>query len=82
MKIRTMAAATAAALFAIAGASLAQGTGTGTDAKAKTNGSAASAGQTAKPSKCADLTGDKKAQCLKDEKKPAGAGAGGTKPSK
>ena len=77
MKIQIIAAATAAALFAIAGVSLAQ---SGTDAKTKANGNtAAGAGQTAKPGKCADLTGEKREQCMKDEKKPAGAGSSGTK---
>jgi hypothetical protein len=68
MLLKTLAAATAAALFALSTATFAQGSGS----------PAATGASTDVPAKCVGLTGTERDKCLREQRSGAGSGATGS----
>lgn len=74
MLLKTLAAATAAALFALSTATFAQGTG----AEVGRSSPAATGSSTDVPAKCVGLTGTERDKCLLEQRSGAGSGATGS----
>lgn len=79
MLLKTLAAATAAALFALSTATFAQGTGAEVGRSSGQSGSPAATGSsTDVPAKCVGLTGTERDKCLLEQRSGAGSGATGS----